>query len=230
MTSILPRALGRLARRAPTAEAPFPQELSRLADYSMSTPYVLSRQYALAKDTIARGVAGDFVECGVCNGGSAAAIALAFRGAGRHTWLYDSFEGLPAPKEVDGPDAPSYERRCVGSEEAVKAALRIANIAEQDCTVRKGWFEQTFQSPLPDRVAFLHVDADWYDSVMLTLRTFYDRVTAGGIVLLDDFGHWEGCREAFYDFAAVRNIKPLLERFDNSQAFWIKGKRHNRGA
>jgi O-methyltransferase len=49
------------------------------------------------------------------------------------------------------------------------------------------------------------------------------------VILLDDFDLWEGCREAFYDFAAKRNIKPLLERFGHSQAFWIKGKPHNRG-
>ena len=229
MISILPRLLGRMTRGAPATPAPVPPELSRVATYSMSAPQVLQRQYALARDVVARSVGGDFVECGVCNGGSAAAIALGFRGAARHIWLYDSFEGLPTPKEVDGLDATSYEGRCVGSEDAVRAALRIANVAAEDCTIRKGWFQQTFQRPLPDAVAFLHVDADWYESVMLTLMTFYDRVSEGGVILLDDFGHWEGCREAFYDFAANRNIKPLLERFGHSQGFWIKGKPHNRG-
>ena len=77
-------------------------------------------------------------------------------------------------------------------------------------------------------IAFLHIDADWYDSVQLALETFYDRVSTGGVIILDDFGHWEGCREAFYDFAADRGIKPLLERFGHTQAYWIKDRTHNR--
>jgi O-methyltransferase len=63
---------------------------------------------------------------------------------------------------------------------------------------------------------------------MLSLNTFYDLVPDGGIIILDDFGHWEGCREAFYDFIAQRKLKPLLERFGHTQAFWIKERIHNR--
>src|SRR5206468_12484893 len=58
---------------------------------------------------------------------------------------------------------------------------------------------------LPELVSILHIDADWYDSVLLALNTFYDRVAEGGIVVLDDFGHKEGCREAFYDFISQRH-------------------------
>jgi O-methyltransferase len=81
---------------------------------------------------------------------------------------------------------------------------------------------------LPERVALLHCDADWYDSVHIVLRTFYPLIPPGGCVILDDFGYWEGCREAFYDFCLQRGEKPLLERLEADQAYWIKGKTHNR--
>ncbi len=93
---------------------------------------------------------------------------------------------------------------------------------------RKGWFSQTFNQPLPESVALLHCDADWFESVLLTVRTFYDLIPDGGIVVLDDFGWWEGARRAFYVFCRETGEEPLLNRIGRIQAFWIKGKRHNR--
>ena len=189
---------------------------------------VLEKHYLLGRDVVARNVTGDFVECGVCNGGSAAAFcALSVAPDGVHG-LYDSFEGMPATKEVDGPVATTYVGKCVGSENKVREAMGLVGYSEQSIVIRKGWFEETFAAPLPTSVALLHVDCDWYESVMLSLRTFYDLVPSGGVIVLDDFGHWEGCREAFYDFVLERKLKPLLERFGYTQAFWVKERKHNR--
>jgi O-methyltransferase len=63
---------------------------------------------------------------------------------------------------------------------------------------------------------------------MLVLETFYPLIPDGGVVILDDFGHWEGCRVAFYDFCKKFDEHPLLERVDYTQAYWIKGKKHSR--
>jgi O-methyltransferase len=205
-----------------------PSELARLALYSLSGPRVLEKLYRLALDVIERNVPGDFVECGVYNGGSAAAVSCALRDTQRHIWLYDSFQGLPPPATVDGPLARAYVGECAGTEETVREAMHVAGLNVKGYTIRKGWFTETFQLPRPRAVSFLHVDADWYDSVMLALETFYDLVADGGVIVLDDFGHWEGCREAFYDFVHRKGAKPLLERFGHTQAFWIKGRAHNR--
>jgi O-methyltransferase len=118
----------------------------------------------------------------------------------------------------------------VGSESSVKEVLRRCDVPETQTLIRKGWFENTFTAPLPEKVALIHIDADWHSSVTLCLDTFYDRIEPGGVVILDDFGYWEGCREAFYDFCARRNLKPMLERAGAYQAYWIKGKTHNRPA
>lgn len=201
---------------------------AQIESYSVCGRQVLEKQYVLAQDVVNRQVPGDFVECGVYNGGSASAIAMALRHTGKKAWLYDSFAGMPKTTKKDGPLASQYAGLYIGSEEKVREAFNIISFPEDKLIIRKGWFKDTLRDPLPKEVSILHIDCDWYDSVMLTLGTFYDLVAEGGVILLDDFGHWEGCREAFYDFVRKRNISPLLERFGYTQAFWIKGRKHNR--
>src|SRR5579864_8632183 len=76
-------------------------KISLLNNYSMSGLNVLNKLYTIGTDIISRKIDGDFVECGVYNGGSAGAISLALKSSNKHTWLYDSFEGMPDTKEVD---------------------------------------------------------------------------------------------------------------------------------
>jgi len=218
-----------LAINVKQSDRRLPTELAALNNFSMCGIDLLVHLYRLGQYVTAQKIEGDFVECGVCNGGSAAAIACAFRGTKRHVWLYDSFEGLPEPNNVDGTDARDWVGKCLGSEDRVREALTLARFPEEDYTIRKGWFQDTFHQALPGVISLLHIDADWYESVMFSLDTFYDRVSDGGIVVLNDFGHWEGCREAFYDFAQKRNLRPVLERVGHTEAYWIKGRTHNRG-
>jgi hypothetical protein len=70
--------------------------------YTMLAYPRLSTLYKLASRFERGGVSGSFIECGVCNGGSAAVIAAAARdNDNRHIWLFDSWEGLPEPGERD---------------------------------------------------------------------------------------------------------------------------------
>jgi O-methyltransferase len=172
-------------------------------------------------------VKGDFVECGTFKGGSAALLSK-FLGSDRHLWLYDSFQGLPAPVPQDGNEAQGWTGKLLASASDVKALMQEVETVDSLYTIKEGNFEQTFLENLPNRVALLHCDADWYHSVLLTLETFYPLIPNGGCVVLDDFGFWEGCREAFYDFCSRHNEKPLLERVGTTQAHWIKGKFHTR--
>ena len=167
------------------------RELKAINAYSMSGLGRLENLCVLARDILTRDVPGDFVECGVCNGGSAAVISSAFRETQRRTSLFDSFAGLPQITDVDGPDAESFVGKCVGSESQVHAAMRLARFPVDRYVIRKGWFEETFTAgPTPEAVAFLHIDADWYERVLLALTNFYDLVPDGGVIVLDDFGHW----------------------------------------
>jgi O-methyltransferase len=73
------------------------------------------------------------------------------------------------------------------------------------------------------RIALLHIDADWYDSVKTVLETFFDRVVPGGFVVLDDYGYWQGCDQALTDFFAQRGIKDVpIERVGRQGAYFQK--------
>lgn len=191
-------------------------------------PEVNLRRLHLLSAHAVRSVDGDLVECGVYKGGSAAIIGQAALEHGRQLWLFDSFQGMPPTTAKDGEFAATIVGLGATPVEGVRQLLDRAGIGVDRYILREGLFAETFQQELPQRVAFLHIDADWYESVLASLRTFYDRVEPGGVIVLDDFGFWEGCREAYYDFVAERGIKPLLERCGVSQAYWLKGRNHNR--
>lgn len=181
----------------------------------------------IADDLNKREVAGDFVECGCYKGGSSAVLRSEM-GPDRRLWIYDSFKGMPNPGQQDGPEAKKWENQCAASVDCLLAILLTTGATRDEFVVREGWFEDTFKSPLPKQVSLLHCDADWYESVRLVLETFYPLMPDGASVILDDFGYWEGCRLAFYDFCEKHGERPLLERVGPYQAYWIKGKEHKR--
>ena len=71
----------------------------------------------------------------------------------------------------------------------------------------KGWFEETLPGTTVQTIALLHVDSDWYDSVRICLETFCDSVCPGGIIIVDDYGLWGGCRKALDEFLDARGLK-----------------------
>jgi O-methyltransferase len=202
--------------------------VKKIAKYTLTSPDRINSLMNLADYCNRNRIEGDFVECGTYKGGSAAVLSMCM-GEGRHLWLYDSFKGMPETIDKDGTEAAKYVGECAATVDDVKNAMHAVAMPDDKYSIHEGWFEDTFKpGNLPGKVALLHCDADWYNSVMLVLNTFYDRIPDGGCIVLDDFGHWEGCREAFYDFCSARNIKPLLERTGSTQAYWIKGKLANR--
>ena len=184
--------------------------------------------YGLAREVIAKGIEGDIVECGICNGGSAALLAAVIRDYQNYKlFLYDTFEGISPSGLKDSPFADKFEGKFKGSIEAVTEVLRRVRFPLERVVIRKGLFKDTFNEPLSQKFALLHIDTDWYDSVLCSLQTFYPKVSKGGIIILDDFGYWEGAREAFYDFCKEQDIKPLIEKPGPWQVFWRKEYEHN---
>ena len=159
--------------------------------------------------TQVRSLNGDVVECGSYNGGSAAILA---RSSDKKIWLFDSFEGMPKPTPEDGEQVADryYVGWAKGSEERVHEVFRSLGLRSDSYFINKGWFQETFPKVSVARIALLHIDADWYESVSLSLHKFYDAVVPNGYIVFDDYGHWEGCRTAVDEFLEKRNLNTRL--------------------
>jgi len=193
--------------------------------YSMVTADRLRNVYDVARDVERRRVPGAFVECGVWRGGCAAIMAAVAQraGSGRRIWLFDSFEGLPAPTAPDGtkaaewagaPGAAELGRadRLVASEQDVRDVLARAGVDRGPIEIRTGWFQSTLPAARAEigPIALLRLDGDWYESTMTCLENLYDQVAPGGTVIVDDYDYWEGARRAVDEFLARRGERVTL--------------------
>ncbi len=201
----------------------FPGEFARLHDkvrpYTMCGHARLRGLYEAVKEVVARGILGDIVECGAARGGSAALMALTLRrlGARRQLWVFDTFEGMPAPSAAD-PDyeiAQRFVGTCCGPLEDVTDLFRRWQILA-DAKLVKGLFQTTLPVAEVKNIALLHLDCDWYESLMCCLEQFYDRLSGGGVIQIDDYGHWAGARKAVDEFLQRRQIKARLRYLDYS--------------
>jgi hypothetical protein len=196
--------------------------------YTLLSPERAQNLYRLARRIERERVPGDVIECGVCNGGSAALLASsATRSRLKRTvWLLDSFQGMPDITPEDGVafggrTAESHVGQEVGDIDRVKEVLRQVGADMNRVRILPGWFRDTFASVTATQIAILNIDADWYQSVKLCLDTFYDRVVAGGFVSFDDYGHWPGCRKAVDEFFEKRKLLYELVQVDYT-AHWFR--------
>jgi hypothetical protein len=177
------------------------------------------------KDIVKRDIPGSIVECGCARGGSAALMALTLKQlhANREVWLFDTFEGLPAPTAND-PDfeiADAFTGTCVGTIEDVRS-LFVALKLEKNAHFVKGLFQDTLATANVGPIALLHIDGDWYDSVRVCLEVLYDKVSPGGIIQFDDYGYWQGARKAVDEFVQRRGIRDSLRKIDYSGRALLK--------
>ncbi len=196
--------------------------------YTLVSPERIQSLCRLARRIEEEHIPGDVMECGVCNGGTAAVLArFATRSRlNRTVWLLDSFEGMPKPTENDGVStlgrtAESHVGQEVGDVQKVKQILRHVGADMTRIKIVPGWFQDTFPSVTAKQIAILNIDADWYQSVKLCLETFYDRVVPGGFVSLDDYGHWPGCRKAVDEFFSERQLPYKLTQVDYT-GYWFR--------
>ena len=191
--------------------------------YTLVGPERIHNLYVLAKRIEKEKIPGDVIECGVCNGGTAALLArIATRSRlNRTIWLLDSFQGMPETTPEDGDAAKAYIGKEVGDIAYVKQVLGSVGADMSRVRIVPGWFQVTFPSISASRIALLNIDADWYESVKLCLETFYDRVVPGGFISFDDYGHWPGCRRAVDEFFQVRHLPYKLQQVDYT-AHWFR--------
>ncbi|MFT0787614.1 class I SAM-dependent methyltransferase [Synechococcus sp. H55.10] len=168
--------------------------------------------YTLAKRVCQEDIPGNFVECGVCRGGSSALLAWVIKNYSRRprkVYAFDTFSGMPQPTEVDrdyrgflANDTP-YGAGALGAPVSENLEVISRELGVWDLIVPvQGLFADTLPAYRDQvgEIAFLHADADWYQSTMDIFQNLYEQVNSQGFIQIDDYGHWQGCREAVHDF------------------------------
>jgi hypothetical protein len=193
--------------------------------YTMCSTARLRGLYQAVQYVVSRNIEGDVVECGTARGGSAALMGLTLNQlhSDRMLWVFDSFEGLPPPSKAnpDYESAKYWTGKCRGELPEVENLFRRCSILERSQLI-KGLFQDTLSIARVNKIAVLHIDGDWYESVKVCLDYLYDCVTPGGVIQIDDYGHWAGARQAVSEFFQKRCIIPKLRYLDYTGRQFIK--------
>jgi len=203
-------------------------------EYTMTGKDAMFALYSAVNYVVAAKIGGDIVECGVWRGGSALLAALTLREAGeeRVIHLYDTFEGMTAPTAADvdmhGGEAASYiaefgddGKWCYAGEDEVRSVLAAQGFVGPQIKIVKGDVLETLPSHLPQSIAILRLDTDWYESTKLELELLYPRLRPGGVLIIDDYGYWAGSRKAVDEYF-LNERKPLLMRVNEQVRLAIK--------
>lgn len=181
-------------------------------------------------------IEGAVVECGVWAGGSIGAAALigVQDKIKRKYWLFDTFEGMTRPSNFDGISPQKIWNRsrhlndlgsdwCEVNQLDVENNLKLMGVDLKNCIFVQGDVSNTLKSnPLPKEIALLRLDTDWFESTKIELEVLFPRLVSGGILIIDDYGHWEGARKAVDEYFAALELKPLFIPLDYSGRICVK--------
>jgi hypothetical protein len=183
---------------------------------------------------------GDIIECGVWKGGSmmlAALKLIELKNTRRKLFLFDTFEGMTEPLEIDklateGKTAKAFLEQqeigddnniwCISSLEEVKENFESIPYPKNNIYFIKGKVEETLPYKGIKKIAVLRLDTDWYESTKHELETLFDKLEKGGVLIIDDYGHWTGAKQAVDEFIKKNEIKIFLNRIDYTGRLGIK--------
>jgi predicted O-methyltransferase YrrM len=206
---------------------------AEVALYTQTPPERVATLADAVEYVIRRGIPGDFVECGVWLGGSAMAIAktlLRRDVRDRRIWLYDTFGAMPQPDEVDRdlnrdfagrPPPPLTSDTPHGAYlPAVRKNIESTGYPGELVSYVCGLVEATIPATMPQEIALLRLDTDWYSSTAHELEHLYPRLAPGGVLIVDDYGHYQGARKAADEYFERSPI--LLTRVDYAARMGVK--------
>jgi O-methyltransferase len=175
-----------------------------------------------------------FVECGVAKGGCLALMTYV-KGNNNTIYGFDSFDGMP---DITKEDLGDYNKSDIhngtgkpgdnlsGGIENVYKTFKTLNIDMKNVTLIKGYFENTLNISANieniGNIGVLRLDGDWYESTMICLEKLYDKVIVGGVIIIDDYGHWVGAKRATDEFRTKHNILSPLIQTDYTEHYWVK--------
>jgi len=181
---------------------------------------------------------GDFVECGVWRGGNILLYKLLndFYDLNKTIFAYDTFEGMTEPEDIDmdfcGTSAKKYlianrksenlnNVHCFATIDRVrKNILEYTNLENINFIV--GPVEKTLliKKNLPKKISVLRLDTDWYSSTKIELEILYPRLVDGGVLIIDDYGSWQGSKKATDKYFFGK--KKWLHVYDHTCRYLIK--------
>jgi len=204
------------------------ETLELVRPLTMTSPERVAALCEAARYVSRAGIAGAVVECGVWAGGSMLAAARTLIAEGdteRDLYLFDTFTGMTEPTEHDvslrGEHASDVLGRMDPNDPRLSSPLEIAQRVMAVSTYPadrvhfvKGRVEDTVPDQAPEQIALLRLDTDWYESTRHELEHLFPRLAIGGVLIIDDYGHWQGARKAVDEYFAAREERIFLQRID----------------
>lgn len=196
-----------------------------IKNYTMTSEERINGLIEKIRDVNVSNVEGSLVECGVWKCGMLGLMSLVNKeySNDRKIFGFDSFEGLPESNpQLDGKDSINWTGKLAVSFDEAKENLR--KMDAKNVILCKGFFENTLHlwKEKIKKIAILRLDGDWYSSTKTCLNELYDLVEPGGYVIIDDYGHWEGCKTAVDEFISFNKINVVLNQSDYTEFWWKK--------
>lgn len=211
--------------------------------YTLTSPERVSALANAVRWVVREEIPGAMVECGVWRGGSMMAVArtlLSLGAADRDLYLFDTFTGMSDPTEEDrdlrGVPAdrrPGIKKHAYlsarfgwGGIDDVRANLASTGYPTERLHFVAGRVEDTLPGSepgsVPEQIAVLRLDTDWYVSTRHELLHLWPRLVVGGICIIDDYGHWAGARKAVDEYFAEHGVHVLMHRVDYTARLIVK--------
>ena len=153
----------------------------------------------------------------------------------RDLYLFDTFAGMPVPgeKDVDSSEEKAeitwkklsrkdHNQWCYCPLEKVQANMARVGYNSAKFHFVKGLVEETIPDLAPQEISLLRIDTDWYSSVKHLLVHLFPKISPGGVIIIDDYGHWEGARQATDEYLKEQKIRLLLNRLDYTGRIGVK--------
>ncbi len=228
------------AKQLPSDFEPLHRDIyGKVKDNTMTSPERIYSLIEAVRYIEKNRIPGAIVECGVWKGGSMMAVAETLKqskNTDRELFLYDTFDGMSEPTEFDktysGDTAETLLNKNSNKEknltwaysalETVQKNMRSTGYPTERIKYIKGKVESTIPQTIPQNIALLRLDTDWYESTKHELLHLFPLLEKGGVLILDDYGHWEGAKKAVDEFLAAYPLPVLLNRIDETGRITVK--------
>lgn len=213
--------------------------IKNVKNYTMTSRERLFSLIEATKYVVEKNIVGDIVECGVWRGGSMMTVIHTLQNLNhlsKFLYLYDTYEGMSDPTDVDyskdGNAAIDLLKKkkktkedtlwAYATLEDVKENIYKLDYPKDRITFIKGKVEDTIPRSVPHAISLLRLDTDWYESTKHELVHLFPLLSSGGVIIIDDYGHWQGAKKAVDEYFEENKVKVLLNRIDYTGRIVVK--------